>query len=78
LQDLRAHMLSQYRSKTSNNNENEYISVYKRTIKIDKEYNLQAAQALLLSTISMGLNEYTSTMHEKSDAICNALCKNKA
>jgi len=71
-------MLSQYRSKISNNDENEYISVYKRTIKIDKEYNLQAAQALLLSTISMGLNEYTSTMHEKSDAICNALCKNKA
>lgn len=78
LQDLRADMLSQYRSKTSDNDESEYISVYKRTIKIDKEYNLQAAQALLLSKISVDLNESSSTMHEKSDAICNAICKNKA
>lgn len=71
-------MLTQYRSKISDNDENEYISVYKRTIKIDKEYNLQAAQALLLSKISVDLNESSSTIYEKSDAICNALCKNEA
>lgn len=71
-------MLTQYKSKTSDVDENEYISVCKRTIKIDKEYNLQAAQALLLSKISVDLNESSSTMYEKSDAICNALCKNEA
>lgn len=78
MQDLRTHMLTQYKSKTSDNDENEYISVYKRTIKIDKEYNLQVAQALLLAKISVDLNESSNTMHEKSDAICNALCKNEA
>ncbi|XP_024870779.1 ribosomal biogenesis protein LAS1L [Temnothorax curvispinosus] len=78
LQDLRTYMLTQYRNKTSNNDENEYISVHKRTIKIDKEYNLQTAQALLLSKISVDLNESSGTMQEKSDAICNALCKNEA
>lgn len=78
MQDLRTHMLTQYKSKISNNDENEYISVYKRTIKIDKEYNLQAAQALLLSKISVDLNESSSTVREKSDAICNTLCKNEA
>lgn len=78
LQDLRTYMLSEYKSKTLDNDENDYISVYNRTIRIDKEYNLQAAQALLLSKISLDLDESSSTMHEKSDAICNALCTNKA
>ncbi|XP_077281818.1 uncharacterized protein LOC143908220 [Temnothorax americanus] len=78
LQDLRTYMLTRYRNKTSNNDENEYISVCKRTIKIDKEYNLRTAQALLLSKVSVDLNESSGTMREKSDAICNALCKNEA
>lgn len=77
LQDLRTYMLSEYKSKISDD-ENEYISIYNRTIKIDKEYNLQVAQALLLSKISVDLDESSSTMHETSGAICNALCKNKA
>ena len=70
-------MLSEYRSKTSDNDENEYISVYKRTVKIDKEYHLQTAKTLLLAKISVDLNESSSTMYEKSNTICNALCKNK-
>ncbi|XP_011881488.1 PREDICTED: uncharacterized protein LOC105569544 [Vollenhovia emeryi] len=78
LQGLRTYMLTHYKSDISDNAEKEYISVYKRTIKIDREYNLQTAQALLLSKISVDLNESSSAMHEKSDAICNALCKNKA
>ncbi|KYM99818.1 Protein LAS1 like protein [Cyphomyrmex costatus] len=57
LQDLRTYMLSEYRSKTSDNAENEYVSVYKRTIKMDKEYNLQAAKTLLLAKISIDLNK---------------------
>ncbi|XP_018055657.1 PREDICTED: ribosomal biogenesis protein LAS1L [Atta colombica] len=77
LQDLRTYMLSEYRSKTSDNDENEYISVYKRTVKIDKEYHLQTAKTLLLAKISVDLNESSSTMYEKSNIICNALCKNK-
>ncbi|XP_012059333.1 PREDICTED: ribosomal biogenesis protein LAS1L [Atta cephalotes] len=77
LQDLRTYMLSEYRSKTSDNDENEYISVYKRTVKIDKEYHLQTAKILLLAKISVDLNESSSTMYEKSNIICNALCKNK-
>ncbi|KAG5305725.1 LAS1L protein, partial [Acromyrmex insinuator] len=66
-----------YRSKTSDNDENEYISVYKRTVKIDKKYYLQTAKTLLLAKISVDLNESSSTMYEKSNTICNALCKNK-
>ncbi|XP_018345422.1 PREDICTED: uncharacterized protein LOC108750468 isoform X1 [Trachymyrmex septentrionalis] len=77
LQDLRTYMLSEYRSKTSDNDENEYISVYKRTVKIDKEYSLRTAKTLLLAKISVDLNESSSTMYEKSNTICNALCKNK-
>ncbi|XP_018365684.1 PREDICTED: uncharacterized protein LOC108762919 isoform X2 [Trachymyrmex cornetzi] len=77
LQDLCTYMLSEYKSKTSDNDENEYISVYKRTVKIDKEYNLQTAKTLLLAKISVDLNESSSTMCEKSNTICNALCKNK-
>ncbi|KAG5347966.1 LAS1L protein, partial [Acromyrmex charruanus] len=77
LQDLRTYMLSEYRSKTSDNDENEYISVYKRTVKIDKKYYLQTAKTLLLAKISVDLNESSSTMYEKSNTICNALCKNK-
>ncbi|XP_012528859.2 uncharacterized protein LOC105832452 [Monomorium pharaonis] len=77
LQELRTHMLMQCKSKISDNDENEYISVYKKTIKIDKEYNLQTAQALLLSKISLDMNESLSTVYEKSDAICNALFSNK-
>ncbi|XP_018398484.1 PREDICTED: ribosomal biogenesis protein LAS1L [Cyphomyrmex costatus] len=77
LQDLRTYMLSEYRSKTSDNAENEYVSVYKRTIKMDKEYNLQAAKTLLLAKISIDLNKSSSTMYEKNNTICNALCKNK-
>ncbi|XP_018307424.1 uncharacterized protein [Mycetomoellerius zeteki] len=76
LQDLRTYMLSEYRSKISND-ENEYISVYKRTVKIDKEYNLRTAKTLLLAKISVDLSESLSTMHEKSNTICNVLCKNK-
>lgn len=77
LQELRTDMLIQYKNKILDNDENEYISVYKRTIKINKEYNLQTAQALLLAKITVDLNEFSSTMYEKSDAICNALCNNK-
>ncbi|KMQ92576.1 las1-like protein [Lasius niger] len=80
LQDLRAYMLSQYSGKTSDNDENEYISIHGKTIKIDKEYNLRAAQTLLLSEISMHLAENKSliTIHKKSDIICNVLLKNEA
>ncbi|KAG5322061.1 LAS1L protein, partial [Acromyrmex heyeri] len=77
LQDLRTYMLSEYRSKTSDNDENEYISIYKRTVKIDKKYYLQTAKTLLLAKISVDLNESSSTMYAKSNTICNALCKNK-
>lgn len=77
LQDLRTYLVTQYGTKISDSDENEYVSVYKKTIKIDKEYNLQAAQALLLAKISVDLNESSSTIHEKSDAICSALCKNE-
>lgn len=80
MQDLRAYMLSQYSGKTSDNDENEYISIHGKTIKIDKEYNLRAAQTLLLSEISMHLAENKSliTIHKKSDIICNVLLKNEA
>lgn len=73
-------MLSQYCSKSLENDENEYISIHGKTIKIDKEYNLQAAQALLLSEISMHLTENKSliSIHKKSDIICNVLLKNEA
>ncbi|KAL0100309.1 hypothetical protein PUN28_019581 [Cardiocondyla obscurior] len=77
LEELRTYMLTQYKSNIPNNNENEYISVYRGTIKIDKEYNLQAAQTLLLSKIFMDLNDSSSTFYEKSNAICTALCKNE-
>ncbi|KAL6256041.1 hypothetical protein P5V15_013277 [Pogonomyrmex californicus] len=78
LQDLRD-MLSQYKSKTSDSEENEYISIYKKTIKIEKQYSLQTAQILLLSKISVDLSEdeSSSTTRKKCDAICNALCNNK-
>ncbi|XP_050444578.1 ribosomal biogenesis protein LAS1L [Cataglyphis hispanica] len=80
LQDLRTYMLSQYCSKILENDENEYISIHGKTIKIDKEYNLKAAQALLLSEISIHLTENKSliTIHKKSDIICNVLLKNEA
>ncbi|XP_029662161.1 uncharacterized protein LOC115234909 [Formica exsecta] len=80
LQDLRTYMLSQYCGKTLQNDENEYISIHGKTIKIDKEYNLKAAQALLLSEISMHLTENKSliTIRKKSDIICNVLLKNEA
>ncbi|XP_070156166.1 uncharacterized protein [Polyergus mexicanus] len=80
LQDLRTYMLSQYCGKTLQNDENEYISIHGKTIKIDKEYNLKAAQALLLSEISMHLTENKSliTIYKKSDIICNVLLKNEA
>lgn len=80
LQDLRTYMSSQYCNKTSDNDENKYIFIYGKTIKIDKEYNLKGAQALLLSEISMHLTENKSliTIHKKSDIICNVLLKNEA
>ncbi|KYM77140.1 Protein LAS1 like protein [Atta colombica] len=66
LQDLRTYMLSEYRSKTSDNDENEYISVYKRTVKIDKEYHLQTAKTLLLAKISVDLNESSNIVQSIS------------
>lgn len=79
LQDLRAYMCSQYSGKTPNNDHNEYISIHGKTIKIDREYNLKAARALLLSEISMHLAENKSliTIHKKN-IICNVLLKNEA
>ncbi|EZA52287.1 Protein LAS1 [Ooceraea biroi] len=80
LQDLRTYMLSQYNNKTLDGNENEYIVTSRKTIKLlEKEYNLKAAQALILSEISVCLtgNESTNT-HRKGDMICDALCRNTA
>ncbi|XP_029166352.1 ribosomal biogenesis protein LAS1L-like [Nylanderia fulva] len=77
LEDLRTYMCSQYSDKISNNDHNEYISIQGKTIKIDKEYDLKAARALLLSEISMHLVENKSLIHKK-DIICNVLLKNEA
>jgi len=72
-------MLSQYNNKTLD--EGSYIINCAKTIKLEKEYNLKAAQALLLSEISVHLTENESLntmMHKKSDMICDVLCKNTA
>lgn len=80
MQDLWTYMLSRYYGKTSDNDENTYIFIHGKTIKIDKEYNLKDAKALLLFEISMHLTENKSliTIHKKSDIICNVLLKNEA
>lgn len=72
-------MLSQYYGKTADNDD-KYIFIHGKTIKIDKEYNLKDAKALLLSEISMHLTESKSliTIPKKSDIICNVLLKNEA
>ncbi|GAB1869610.1 Ribosomal biogenesis protein LAS1L [Camponotus japonicus] len=79
LQDLWTYMLSQYYGKTADNDD-KYIFIHGKTIKIDKEYNLKDAKALLLSEISMHLTESKSliTIPKKSDIICNVLLKNEA
>jgi len=72
-------MLSQYNSKTLD--EGGYVINCAKTIKLEKEYNLKAAQALLLSEISIHLSENESlniVMNKKSDMICDVLCKNTA
>lgn len=80
MQDLQTYMLSQYCGKTADNDEDKYIFIHGKTIKIDKDYNLKDAKALLLSEISTHLTENKSliTISKKSDIICNVLLKNEA
>lgn len=57
------------------NNEDQDIQIDGYNIKIDKEYNLKVARALILFEISVYLNKNKSLLR-KHDIICDALCEN--
>lgn len=77
-------MLSKYngnKTRSIGTREYEYIIISKKTIKLEKEYNLKAARALLLSDISEHLTENESSntaIRRKGGMICDVLCENAA
>lgn len=76
MQNLRIYALSYYEKK---DDDNEYILVNKKFIKLDKEYDLRTAKLLLLCEIREHFtkNKTPIEVYKKSDTICNVLCKNE-